>query len=42
MQPRDIAAATAIVLLWSVNFSVNKIAVSQLPPVHDGGHAIRR
>ena len=33
MQPRDIAAATAIVLLWSVNFSVNKIAVSQLPPV---------
>jgi len=33
MQPRDITAAAAIVLLWSVNFSVNKIAVSQLPPV---------
>lgn len=33
MQPRDIAAAAAIVLLWSVNFSVNKIAVGQLPPV---------
>lgn len=33
MQPRDLAAAAAIVLLWSVNFSVNKIAVGQLPPV---------
>jgi len=33
MTPRDIAAAAAIVLLWSVNFSVNKIAVGQLPPV---------
>jgi O-acetylserine/cysteine efflux transporter len=33
MQPRDIAAAAAIVLLWSVNFSVNKIAVGQFPPV---------
>ncbi len=33
MQPRDILAAAVIVLLWSVNFSINKIAVSQLPPV---------
>ncbi len=33
MHPRDIAAAAAIVLLWSVNFSVNKIAVGQFPPV---------
>ncbi|MBE0531802.1 MAG: EamA family transporter [Rhodospirillales bacterium] len=33
MHPRDIAAAAAIVLLWSVNFSANKIAVGQFPPV---------
>lgn len=33
MSPRDILAAAAIVLLWSVNFSANKVAVGQLPPV---------
>lgn len=33
MSFRDILAAATIVLLWSVNFTANKVAVGQLPPV---------